>query len=147
MYMKRLLLVNSLAIALLGASVASAQAATDTVNAPSPKTTQCHQHFAKMLTPEQRTELQQIRQDMRAQLLPLIKENRALKLQIMGKIATPNAPWSDVASLVDKSNANHAKIATLLAKTRFDTYQKLGILLPLKHHHHGGRHFRNFANQ
>lgn len=147
MYMKRLLLVNSLALALFGASVASAQAPTDTANAPIQQSAQCRQHFAKMLTSEQRTELQKIRQDLRAQLLPLIKEKRALKLQIMGKIATANVQWSEVASLVDKNNVNNAKIATLVVKTRFDTYQKLGILLPLRHHHHGGRHFNNFAKQ
>ncbi|EHL29538.1 periplasmic heavy metal sensor [Legionella drancourtii] len=145
MYMKRLLLVNCFACALLGASVVFAQPATEKVNAPLQKAGQCRQHVAKMLTPEQRTELQQIRKDMRVQLLPLIKEKRVLKLQIMGKIATPNVQWSEVASLVDKNNANNAKIAMLVAKTRFETYHKLGILMPLRHHH--CHHFKNFAKK
>lgn len=142
MYMKRLLLVNSCALALLGASVASAQAPTENVTAPMHKAGQCRPHFAKMLTVEQRTELKQIMTDMRAQMVPLIKEKRALKLQLMGKIATPNVPWTDVAALVEKSNANNAKINTLVAKTRFETFQKLGVVLPMGHHHqrHHSRH-------
>lgn len=65
MYLKRLLLVNSFVLAFLGASVVLAQPATENVNAVLQKTGQCRQHVAKMLTPEQRTELQKIRKDMR----------------------------------------------------------------------------------
>ena len=142
MNMKRFLLINSCALALLGASAVSANAPADVVNAPVQKQGQCRHHFGKMLSPEQRTELRQIMQGMRAQMTPLIKEKRALKLQIMGKIATPNTQWGAVAGLVEQSNANDAKIATLIAKTRFQTYQKLGVMLPFHHHHH-----RNFARK
>jgi periplasmic protein CpxP/Spy len=134
MYMKRLLLINSFVFALLSASVVSAEPAAQAVNAPTQKAGHCRSQYGKELTGVQRNQLQQIRKGMRAQLLPLIKEKRALKLQILGKIATPNAQWNEIASLVEKSNATQAKIALLVAKTRFETYQKLGIVFPQGHH-------------
>lgn len=146
MNFKRLLLVNSLAVALLGANVVSAETSTANVSTSGQKASQSRQQFDKKLSAEQRTQLQQIRKNMRAQLLPLIKEKRALRTQIKSKMATPNAQWSDVASLVDKDNANNAKIATLVAKTRFETYQKLGILMPLRHHHQC-HHVKNYVKK
>lgn len=137
MYMKRFLLIYSFAVTLLGASAVSAQAPSTTNQHNNPQQKHCAVHKGAVLSAEQRTELQQIKKAMRTQLAPLIKEKRALRLQILGKMATPNAQWNEIASLVEKNNANNGKIATLIAKTRFETYQKLGVLMPLGRAHHG----------
>ena len=135
MNIKRFLLINSMVLSLLGASMASAQSVVN--NAATTKTGHYHQHIDKMLTPEQRTELLKIRKGLRAQMIPLIKERRALSMQIRGKIANPNAKWSDISALVEKRNVINDKMSSLWAKTQFKTFQKLGILLPVhKHHRH-----------
>lgn len=135
MNIKRFLLINSMALSLLGASIASAQSTTSNVATPAHHSSQYRQ-MNKILTPQQQAELAKIKKNLRAQMLPLIKEKRALSLQIRGKIATPNASWSDIYRLVEKKNAVNLKISTLLAKTQLQTYQKLGILLPTHHRHH-----------
>jgi uncharacterized membrane protein len=138
--MKRFLLINSFVLALVGTSVVCAQASSEKANVAAHKSGQCRAHSGQILSVAQRTKLQQIKSAMRTQLTPLMKEKRALQLQIIGKMATPNAQWSEVVSLVDKNNANNAKIATLVARTRFETYQKLGILIPWGRHHSRHHH-------
>lgn len=137
MNIKRFLLINSMALSLLAASIASAQPMASGVATTSPnQSSQYRQSISKILTPQQRAELVKIKKNLRAQMIPLIKEKRALSLQIRGKIATPNAKWSDISGLLEKRNAVELKISTLLAKTQLQTYQKLGILLPIHHRHH-----------
>lgn len=80
-------------------------------------------------------------------MAPLIKEKRALSMQIRGKLATPNAKWSDISSLVEKRNRVNAKISALWTQTQFQTYQKLGVLLPVHHGHHCRLQNNNFAKK
>ncbi|KTC83915.1 hypothetical protein [Legionella cincinnatiensis] len=136
MNIKRFLLINSMALSLLGASIASAQPPASGAATSTNQSQQYHHSMNKILTPQQRVELVKIKKNLRAQMLPLIKEKRALSLQIRGKIATPDAKWSDISSLLEKRNAVELKISTLLAKTQLQTYQKMGILLPIHHRHH-----------
>ncbi len=148
MNMKRFLLINSLVFSVLGASIATAQpsapgAAVVSIN----QTGHYRQHVSKLLTPEQRSELAKIRAKLRVQMAPLIKEKRALSMQIRGKLATPNAKWSDISGLVEKRNMVNAKINTLWAQTQFQTYQKLGVLVPAHYGHHCGFQNKNRAKK
>ncbi|KTD53363.1 hypothetical protein Lsan_3773 [Legionella santicrucis] len=136
MNIKRFLLINSMALSLLGASIASAQPLVSGAGTSTNQSSHYRQSMNKILTPQQRAELVKIKKNLRVQMSPLIKEKRALSLQIRGKIATPNAKWSDISGLLEKRNAVEMKISTLLAKTQLQTYQKLGILLPIHHRHH-----------
>ncbi|WP_115710815.1 hypothetical protein [Legionella sainthelensi] len=136
MNIKRFLLINSMALSLLGTSIASAQSMASSAATSANQSSQYHQSISKILTPQQRAELVKIKKNLRAQMIPLVKEKRALSLQIKGKIATPNAKWSDISGLLEKRNAVELKISTLLAKTQLQTYQKLGILLPTHHRPH-----------
>ncbi|QEY52600.1 hypothetical protein [Legionella longbeachae] len=136
MNIKRFLLINSMALSLLGASIASAQSTVSSAADSPNQSSQYRQSINKILTPQQRAELVKIKKNLRAQMIPLIKEKRALSLQIKGKIATPNAKWSDISVLLEKRNAVELKISILLAKAQLQTYQKLGILLPIHHRHH-----------
>jgi periplasmic protein CpxP/Spy len=147
MNIKRFLLINSVALSLLGASIVSAESPSNNTTAPLNKTGHYRQHTTKLLTPKQRSELAKIKKDLRAQMTPLIKEKRALSLQIKGKIATSNAEWSEVAALVKQRNAVSEKISTLWAKTQFQTFQKLGILLPMHHGHHCRVQNKNIAKK
>ncbi|KTD40008.1 Spy/CpxP family protein refolding chaperone [Legionella parisiensis] len=140
MNIKRFILISSL---VLGASIATAQTSDPGATVVSVNQTgHYRQHVAKLLSPEQRVELAKIKKELHAQMAPLIKEKRALSMQIRGKLATPNAKWSDISRLVEKRNSVHAKISTLWAQTQFKSYQKLGVLLPIRHGHHCG-----FQNQ
>ncbi|KTC82377.1 hypothetical protein [Legionella cherrii] len=147
MNIKRFLLINSLALGVLGTSIATAQATATATVASINQPGQYRQHVGKLLTPEQRSELAKIRKNLRAQMAPLIKEKRALSLQIRGKLATPNVKWSDVSRLVEKRNAVNAKINTLWTQTQFQTYQKLGVLLPVHHSHHCRVQNKNLAKK
>lgn len=134
MNIKRFLLINSLALGLLSTSVSIAQPTAAVASIQ--QTGQYHSNVGKLLSPEQRFELAKIRKALRVQMAPLIKEKRALTMQIKGKMASPHAKWSDIAPLVEKRNAVNAKIHTLWAQTQFQTYQKVGVLLPVHHAHH-----------
>ncbi|MCW8398727.1 hypothetical protein OQJ26_07980 [Legionella sp. PATHC038] len=147
MNLKRFLLINSLALGVLGTSIATAQPSATPTVASVNQTGQYRQHVGKLLTPEQRSELAKIRKNLRAQMAPLMKEKRALSLQIRGKLATPNVKWSDISRLVEKRNAVNAKINTLWTQTQFQTYQKLGVLLPVHHGHHCRFQNKNLAKK
>lgn len=141
MNIKRFLLISSLA---LSASIATAQPSASSATVVSVNQTgHYRQHVGKLLTLEQRSELAKIKKNLHAQMAPLIKEKRALSMQIRGKLATPNAKWSDISRLVEKRNSVNAKISTLWAQTQFKTYQKLGVLLPIRHGHHCGFQNKN----
>lgn len=148
MNIKRFLVINSIALGLLGTFIASAAEPTSSnVATPLNQSSQYKQTTSKLLTSQQRAELAKIKKNLRVQILPLIKEKRALSLQIKGKIATPNAKWSDISALVEKRNAVNLQISTLWAKTQFQTYQKLGILLPIHHRHHCQIQNKNLAKK
>ena len=146
MHIKKLVLGSTLALSLLSTSMVFANEDTNKMTPQIAK----HHHFHKgsgiLLTTEQRADLQVILQDMRQQMTPLLKEKRALKLQLMGKLATPAMQWNDIAKLVEHINENNAQITTLFAKTQLTTYQKLGVLLPAFHGRHGHGHHGNHLN-
>ncbi len=71
--------------------------------------------------------------DLHQKIAPLMKEQRALKLQLKGKMATPGTTWDQISGLVSKINAKHAEISTLRAKAQFELYQKTGVMLPPPH--------------
>ena len=77
---------------------------------------------------------------MRESMRPLLKEKEALRLQLVGKLATPGTEWKDLSPLIAKINDNNAKITTLFTKTQLSSFQKLGVLLfphpHAKHSHH-----------
>ncbi|WP_058533130.1 Spy/CpxP family protein refolding chaperone [Legionella saoudiensis] len=133
MNIKRLLLVNSCAFALAGASVVFAQTATENVNKGTQKQEQCAKY--KSLSTQQRAQLQALRKSMRAEIKPLIKEKHAIRAQIKAAITAPNAQWNNVEALVAKSNEVNNKITMVVAKSRFDAFQKVGVLMPFRHHH------------
>ncbi|KTD17748.1 hypothetical protein [Legionella jordanis] len=99
-------------------------------------------HAGHLLTAEQRGEVDKMIETMHQQLNPLIKERQALRLQLMGKLATAGMQWDELSPLVTKINANNSQITELLAKTQLQIFQKFGVLLPPRpravmfHHHH-----------
>lgn len=133
MNIKRLLLANSCAFALVGASVGFAQTSTANVNTEAQKQEQCAKY--KSLSTEQRAQLQTLRKSMRAEMKPLIQEKRAIRAQIKTAITAPNAQWGNVEALVAKSNEVNNKITMVVVKSRFDAFQKVGVLMPFGHHH------------
>ena len=137
MAIKRFLLINTLALALGVSSLAAAQPSSEKIINLSTQPSRVHQHqWEGMLSQEQRAELQNYMKEMQRQMAPLLKEKRALKLQLMGKIATPGMQWEEISKLVDKINANNNQITTVFAKTQVQVFQKLGDLLPPPHKHH-----------
>lgn len=139
MTIKRFLLVNTLALALGLSSMAAVAAQPDSEKIASlsaQKNQPMHQRWGNLLTQEQRAELKNYMQETHQKMLPLIKEKNALKLQLMGKIATPGVQWEEVSKLVDKINANNAQMTTLFAQTQLQVFQKFGIVLPPPHKHH-----------
>ena len=154
MRIKNLVLTSTLALSLIASSLASAttpmpsgQSKSMTeITKPLLPMKHCKHRHGKLLTVQERTELDGIMESLFTEMKPLIKEKQALRLQLMGKIATPNMPWSDVSVVLNKVNENNAKITTLLAKTELRAFQKLGIMLPLNHkqrayHHHTNCHY------
>ncbi|WP_133136905.1 Spy/CpxP family protein refolding chaperone [Legionella rowbothamii] len=133
MNIKRLLLVNSCAFALVGTSVVFAQTEPANVNIAAQKQEQCAKY--KSLSTEQRAQLQVLRKSMRAEMKPLIQEKRVIRQQIKTAITAPNAQWSNVEALVAKSNEVNNKITMVVVKSRFDAFQKVGVLMPSGHHH------------
>lgn len=149
MRIKNLVLTSTLVLSIIGSSLASAAATetTATKTIPMTKLSQTdskahhttwnskhgHQGAGKLLTVQQQADLHTIKQAMFIEMRPLLKEKHALRLQLMGKIATPAMPWSDVEVVLNKINVNHAKMTTLVAKTQLTTFQKLGVTLPLHH--------------
>lgn len=136
MKIKRLLLVNGFVLGLLATANVAAQNQAGRINTPLAKSNQCQQVHHKKLTPEQRDQLRIIRHNTRGALQPLIKEKRALRVQIKEAIIAPHAQWSQVAVLVDKINVINNKIALVVVKSRFEAFQKLGIVTPVRHHSH-----------
>ncbi len=143
MAIKRFLLINTLALSLGVSSMAvvAAQPASEKIATLSAQQNQSkHHRLGGLLTQEQRAELKNYMQGMRQQMIPLIKEKKALKLQLMGKIATPGVQWDEISKLVNQINANNAKITTLYAQTQLQVFQKLGVMLPPFHKHHSKWH-------
>ncbi|MCL9685651.1 hypothetical protein [Legionella maioricensis] len=137
MAIKRFLLINTLAIALGASSLAAAQPSSEKIINLSAPPAHAHPHpFDGMLSQEQKAELQNYMKAMHQQMAPLLKEKSALRLQLMGKIATPGMQWEEISKLVDKINANNNQITTVFAKTQLQVFQKLGVLLPPPHKHH-----------
>lgn len=131
MNIKRFLLFSTLALSLGTSAIVSAQ--TPTEKGGDSKIKHCHyrvQHDNKLLTKKQRMELHDFMKEMHQQMTPLVKEKRALRMQLMGKLATPGMQWGEVSGLMDKINSNNAKINSLFAKTQLQVFQKLGILMP-----------------
>lgn len=148
MNIKRFLILNSIAFSILSTSMATAQPSVAGAGMVSIHQTQ---HFrpneGKLLTPAQRSELARIKKNLHEQMMPLIKEKRALSMQIRGKLATPHANWNDISKLVEKRNMINAKMNTLWTQTQFKTFQKLGVLLPARHGHHCGFHQKNISKK
>jgi protein CpxP len=136
MYLRKLIMTTVLSMSVLGASVVSADSSPGAVNIALIKQIHQKQVFKGLLTDEQRDELKAIKKNLHEQLLPLFKEKMALKLQLKGKMASPQTQWADISKLVDQLNENNAKITTLIARTQLSAFQKLGVLLPLQHHYH-----------
>lgn len=139
MNIKNFLLINTVVLALFGTSLASAQSHA---KAPEPKSKHAFCHKMKQLSPAQRDKLHLIRKTMHKQMIPLVKERRSLQSQLRGKVATTNVKWDEIASIVERINATNAKMTTLFAKTQFETFKQLGILLPIHGHHR--HHLRTF---
>lgn len=88
-----------------------------------------HTAQGKILTAKDRETLHGIMHGMRESMRPLLKEKESLRLQLIGKLATPGTQWKDISPLIGQINDNHAKITTLFAQTQLTTFQKLGVLL------------------
>ncbi|VEG91097.1 hypothetical protein [Legionella spiritensis] len=129
MNMKSVILGSTLALSLATAPFLHAQP-TATISQPAKSHFHHHKCFKKLLDSEQQQELRTIMQGMRQQMIPLIKERQALKLQLKGKIATSGTQWADIAPLVTSLNENNAKVTMLKTKTELAVFQKLGIMLP-----------------
>lgn len=86
--------------------------------------------FFKTVPQEQRSAFKSFMQASRQQMLPLMKEKHALKMQLRGLLATPGVQWSDISRVVDKINTNHAQTTTLFAKQQLDLVRRFGVLLP-----------------
>lgn len=134
MKVKNYLLLGTLALSLGTASIASAHPMKHHHQRP----THCHKepHFLKMLTQEQRTEFDALMTATKEQVKPLFKEKHALHMQLNGLIATPGMQWSEVSKVVDKINANNAKITTLFAQNKLEVFKKFGVVLPPFHRAH-----------
>ena len=130
MRIKNLVLTSTFALSLIGSSIGLANQESSTISPPTATHQNSHKSSVNKLTSQQRAELHTILEGMREQMIPLLKMKKALKLQLIGKIATPKTQWKDIASLVNSINENNAKITILFAKTRLTAFQKLGVLLP-----------------
>lgn len=147
MYLRKLIMTTVLGTLVLGASVVSANSSpSDIVNSAPIKQIHQQRGFMGILTIEQRDDLKVIKKNLHEQLVPLFKEKMALKLQLKGKMASPQTQWADISKLVDQLNENNAKITSLVVRTQLSTFQKFGVLLPLQphhfHHHHGFKRWR-----
>lgn len=143
MHIKNLVIGSGLALSLLSSSIVVADQPTNPMS-PSHKHQQCHKGMwkGKMLSPEERQQVHALMKEMRQQMKPLIREKHALKLQLMGKLATPNTQWEDVAALVKNINETNAKMTTLRVQTQLKSFQTIGIMLPMSHGKHFGHHSR-----
>ncbi|WP_133128437.1 periplasmic heavy metal sensor [Legionella nagasakiensis] len=144
MNMKQLALTSVLAFSLLGAPVASANPPNDKiVSTKNHQHCHCHKKMGNLLNKQQRQTLYTIMRESRGQIAPLLQEKRTLRLQLMGKLATPNTQWNDIAPLIKRINENNAKITEQFAKTQLKAFQEVGVLLPPpgKHIHHHARAF------
>lgn len=130
MRIKNLFLTSTFALSLIGASVGFASQNTTTTHPPIAPPKKTHKSGIDLLSSKQHAELHAILQSMREQMVPLLKEKRVLRRQLLGKIATKNTQWKDIAPLVNRINAINANITILFAQTRLTTFQKLGVLLP-----------------
>ena len=95
---------------------------------------QCHKapgpQPIKMIPEEQRDAFKAFMKTSRQQILPMIKEKQALKLQLNGLLATPDVQWDSISKVVDKINTTDASINTLVAKNKLEIVQKFGVVLP-----------------
>lgn len=132
MRIKNILLANIIAATLLTSNIAMAETIITPPAATPPATANLYPmpSFGGMLSPTEQTEVANLMNVMRAQMIPLLKNERALDLQLKGKIATPNTQLSDLAPLINDINTNHGKIETLKTKTQLDIYQKFGVMVP-----------------
>ncbi|STX28551.1 Uncharacterised protein [Legionella beliardensis] len=131
MRIKNYLLIGTLALSLSGAGLASAHplAAQEGNNH---RNYHCHKgpHALRLIPKERQEEFKAFKKALHQQMLPLIKEKRALNMQLTGLLATPGVQWEHISKLVDKINTNHANITTLVAKNKLEAVQKFGIVLP-----------------
>ncbi|CDZ79071.1 hypothetical protein BN59_03387 [Legionella massiliensis] len=139
---KKLLITSILGASVLTASVVMAEQ-TENTGGNLSQVQKIHKNhgYNKLLTAQQNNELREIMKGLREQMAPLIKEKIALKMQLKGKIATPQTQWSDISKLVEQINENNAKITALIARTQLTTFQKLGVLIPMHNpRFHGAHH-------
>ncbi|AHE68067.1 hypothetical protein [Legionella oakridgensis] len=145
MNMKQLVITSTLALSLLSTSLAFANPSANNPGAPTKHHHPCHCHkkAGNMLNQQQRQTLHTIQQNSRSQIAPLLQEKRMLRLQLIGRLATPNTQWNDIAPLIKRINENNAKITELDAKTQLKTFQEIGVLLPAygQHIHHHSQSF------
>jgi len=140
MHIKKLMMTTILSISVLGITGVSANQSTIKEANSIPIKKACkYQGIKSVLTVEQRDELRNIMRNLHVQLTPLIKKKMALKIQLKGKMATPQTQWADINKLVEELNENNAKMTTLITRAQLVAFQKFGVFLPLHHrfHHHG----------
>ena len=97
-------------------------------------------HKGSKLTDEQRQQLKSIKSSLHQQLSPLIKQERSLQTQLKGKLVTQGTTSSDITSLVNQINTLRGQIFSAMTQAQLQAYQKVGVLLPMKHgkHHKPG---------
>ncbi len=127
MNIKKYLVIGALVGSLAGLPIANAHMSAHQGGQHS------HAKVLKLVPKEQRTEFEAMLKNTRLQLLPLVKEKRALRMQEMGLLATSGAHWEDISAIVDKLNANNAAITKLLAKSQFEIFNKFGVILSPPH--------------
>lgn len=112
--------------------------------APKNKSYHClHKHCPKSLGKEECGKFMQIVKAKHTQLKPIIKEQRALRAQLKGKIATPGTKWNDLAPMVSKINKNREAMTIIKVNTQLQLFQELGLLKPNAmgtNHFHAHKH-------
>lgn len=141
MLKKKWVLPAVLGFSLLGGSLAFANEAYPVNHPKVQKQVRSH----GFLSAEQKEAMHVMRKNLHDQMIPLMKEKIALKMQLKGRIATPQTQWNDLSRLMSQINENNAKITNLIAQTKLASFQQFGVMIPLKHHHK--HHACNFCKK
>jgi Rieske Fe-S protein len=131
MTFRKTMLSSVIGVSALTASVAyAAPPATTTDATPDQPVQQIK--VMKGLTDAERAKLQPIVKSLQEKTFPLKQQQKALKTQLKGKIATKGTKMSDVQPLIDQINGIQKQMMTLQVEAQLQAFQEVGVMLPDK---------------
>lgn len=140
MKLRQVMITSVIGASALAASMAYAAPSSDTTDRSKSEYQQQMKHKAKFLTEAEKEKLKPIMQSLRSDMIPLKQQEKVLKTQLKGKIATEGTKLADVQPLINQINDLQKQMSTLKVKAQLQAFDEVGVMLPNKGKMKHGKH-------